>query len=661
MSNPAMCFFGETYAGVAGYLTLWERKSRRTRYFRWPWEAAQAAEAALQLSASADVYFGLGLRRNDLGPKRRGGEEDVAVIPCAWLEIDYHAPGAHTRTDLPPDADAARSLLTGLPVPSAVVHSGHGLHAYWFLRPILHLDTPEERERARRLVRGFQQTIIALAALRGWHVDGTADLARVLRVPGTLNHKTDPPKPVRVVEWRPDLRYTPEALAAFAFDFHPKLLLPCARRFLVEGAAEGARDTCLFTLAKHLRRAEVPEGLAAIALAQANALCAPPLEDRQVQKCLHSAYSGGSNGDGYTSLGCDDSIWQYWCPSREECPVHQKDRQAVQAPQVRIVRLSDVERKEARWTIYPYIPRGELTLLDGDPEAGKTWTWMALVAGLTGSETCRVPYDHTATRSATVVILTHEDDLRKTVRARLEDLGADLEKVHVVRVEGAETGVTAESIEAAISLLREVGPDLVVVDPVTLYLTGNGKLDMAAANQVRAAMQPLLGLARSLDCAVLVVRHFRKAAGRALHRGLGSIDFIATARSGLVVGFDKSGRRTLAHAKSNLAPKGPALAFELGGSPPFRWLGVVDGVSADDLTEDARQAGDRKAREEAKDYLLQVLANGPVRVDEVERHARAAGISKSALRRARSELGVRARQLPGHHPPVWVWTLPDTG
>jgi hypothetical protein len=54
----------------------------------------------------------------------------VLSLPAVWADLDVRGP-AH---DLPPDKAAATALLAGfLPKPSAVVDSGHGYHAYWFL------------------------------------------------------------------------------------------------------------------------------------------------------------------------------------------------------------------------------------------------------------------------------------------------------------------------------------------------------------------------------------------------------------------------------------------------------------------------------------------------------------------------------------------------
>lgn len=79
--------------------------------------------------------------------------------------------------------------------PSVVVLSGHGLQPHWiFERPVT-MNTAEERDRVKRLLVGLQAILRGKAVAKGWTLDKTADLARVLRIPGTLNRKHERPVP----------------------------------------------------------------------------------------------------------------------------------------------------------------------------------------------------------------------------------------------------------------------------------------------------------------------------------------------------------------------------------------------------------------------------------------------------------------------------------
>ena len=124
-----------------------------------------AAEAE-RLSRRCDVYIGVGARDG------KGGErENTTSIAAVWADCDFKS--GLTEADF-------RKKLAGLPPPSMAVHSGGGLHIYWILREAA---GPEDFERIRQINK-------ALVAILGAD-DGACDPARVLRLPGTLNHKEE--------------------------------------------------------------------------------------------------------------------------------------------------------------------------------------------------------------------------------------------------------------------------------------------------------------------------------------------------------------------------------------------------------------------------------------------------------------------------------------
>src|SRR5881397_2807160 len=144
-----------------------------------------------------NAYVGLGLRHPDCtpAPGTRGESHDIYAIGGLWVELD-HNQGVHAAQNLPTLAELL-AFIEGLPFRfSLVVDSGGGVHAYVLFKELWILDTPAERERAALLLKRFQRTIKVRAAEHGWKVDSTADLARVLRPAGTLNHKFPTPKPV---------------------------------------------------------------------------------------------------------------------------------------------------------------------------------------------------------------------------------------------------------------------------------------------------------------------------------------------------------------------------------------------------------------------------------------------------------------------------------
>jgi hypothetical protein len=155
----------------------------------------------------ADVYIGMALRSPTCQPSGRGTSDDAYGIASLWVECD-HMGGVHTARNLPTPVQLGM-FLRSLPFqPSLTIDSGGGAHIHLLLKELWILDTPTERARAQLLLRRVQRTVQLMAEARGWTIDSTSDLARVLRLPGTFNHKGATPVPVTVLAEHPR-RYNP--------------------------------------------------------------------------------------------------------------------------------------------------------------------------------------------------------------------------------------------------------------------------------------------------------------------------------------------------------------------------------------------------------------------------------------------------------------------
>lgn len=329
--------------------------------------------------------------------------------------------------------------------------------------------------------------------------------------------------------------------------------------------------------------------------------------------------------------------------------------------------------RQPQFLIFPLLPRGELTIMDGDDGIGKTWIGTALAAGLTGSKVCPVPYDHTARKDCKVLILTCEDDPLVTIGPRLRELGADLSRVSIIKKHSARfiDGITAVDIQAAYPKIIAHHPDLVIIDHITMYSMTLGKLDTDKANQVSAMLEDLRALAREINCCALLFRHFRKGDGSAKDRGLGSVAFRMRARSHLVVGFDPGDvvmreRRIIKQEKMNLVPRleeGIVFTIRKGDEPPFQWAGTCE-IDADCLTSRAaaeRNADAKTKVEMAVEMLLEYLSDDDGSGIEKEffvKKAKELDVSLVTLRRAKESCGVLSRQEGFGSNKKSFWFLP---
>ncbi len=149
----------------------------------------------------------------------RGGQSDTLALPALWADIDLMGPGHKTEERLPPDEMAARKIVeaAGLPDATLWVHSGGGLYPIWLLdKP--HVVTQDDLADISDLSSDWQKAIGHGAASLGWHYGtGVGDLARVLRIPGTVNRKAGLERPCRIVA-AGGARYSLEDLSRAAAD-----------------------------------------------------------------------------------------------------------------------------------------------------------------------------------------------------------------------------------------------------------------------------------------------------------------------------------------------------------------------------------------------------------------------------------------------------------
>ena len=311
-------------------------------------------------------------------------------------------------------------------------------------------------------------------------------------------------------------------------------------------------------------------------------------------------------------------------------------RELPEAPPVPMLRMADVELTAVDWLWFPYIPFGKLTIIQGNPGEGKTYFAMRLAAACTN----RKPLPNMPTLEPfNVIYQTAEDGLGDTVKPRLLEAEADLEKVLVIDDRDAPLTLTDERLARAI---RENSARLVIIDPVQAFLGAD--VDMNRANEVRPILRSLGDVAQATGCAIVLIGHLNKAAGtQSAYRGLGSIDITAAVRSLLFIGKlkDSPTTRVLVHEKSSLAPPGQSLAFSLGDEKGFAWIGAYD-ITADELLAGADTTRAENKTAQAETLILELLADGRrIPSAELEKAVNDRGISSRTLRTAKSRIGDR--------------------
>jgi hypothetical protein len=260
--------------------------------------------------------------------------------------------------------------------------------------------------------------------------------------------------------------------------------------------------------------------------------------------------------------------------------------------------------------------------------------------------------DGTEAPRCRVLFMTGEDDMADTEMPRLEAAGADLSRVFFMKAKPDHGRWSlledAETIEEQV---KHCGADLLIIDPLTEFLAN---VDTHRDNEVRCVLGRLRDLAKGRRCAVLAVRHLNKRAGAAaIYRGGGSIAFTGAARFVFTVGHDPDDRRRRAFAmtKCNVAPELPTLLYRTvpaGATARIEWLG-----KSNPTPEQILELPNDRPRDQAREFLEEALAQGPVAAAEVIERAEAEGISEKTLKRAKGNLGVQSQRSGAS----WEWSL----
>ncbi|MBT9703780.1 AAA family ATPase [Eubacterium ramulus] len=326
-------------------------------------------------------------------------------------------------------------------------------------------------------------------------------------------------------------------------------------------------------------------------------------------------------------------------------------------PNLKLINMEQVEVEKIDWLLYPFIPFGKVTIVQGDPGEGKTTMVLQIIAKLTkGEAVLPSNSDESALEEKTmdlepvnVIYQTAEDGLGDTIKPRLLSAGADCSRVMVIDDNDQALTMMDARLEEAIIKTKA---RLVVLDPIQGFL--GAAVDMHRANEIRPLMKRVAVLAEKYHCAIILIGHMNKNSnGKSSYRGLGSIDFKAAARSVLIVGRikDEPEIRVVCHVKSSLAPEGKSIAFRLDKDTGFEWIGEYD-ISADDLL-----SGDNRGQKihEAKEFLKEILVSGSVAQTKVAEEAESRGIKKKTLWNAKKELEIESVKIGNQ----WFWMLPE--
>jgi hypothetical protein len=307
--------------------------------------------------------------------------------------------------------------------------------------------------------------------------------------------------------------------------------------------------------------------------------------------------------------------------------------------------IKDIQREELDFVWWPYLARGEVSILEGDPGLGKSYLAM-MVAGKVASGQ-RIPSARPGGKreQGPVVYFDIENSAGTVTKVRLEDNGfSDLDNYYPV--EQAFSIDDDEALEEIYEYLEDIQPSLVVFDTLNTYI---GKADTHKASEVTQAFGTFKDIAKSFNCSVLVLRHLTKGGGSAIYRGQGSIAFSGSARVVMSVGVDPGDTETRAMAitKINFAKAPRALTFRIEerpkGKSEFVWGDFVDLTAQQimDAAAESRAEGKQGTHmQDAMEFLEATIVGTAVEVSKLYRMAEKRSINPKMIDRAAETMGV---------------------
>lgn len=564
---------------------------------------ATAVAAVAAMATGADVYFGVnpvGLVVGTTG--RRGATSDVTRLAALVADFDVKPGGCPDRATAYALIDDIACLLGTQPV--AITRSGSGLHAYWAVDSWSAATLSNAV--AAALARRFGYLVAAVAARRDVRVDTISDLPRVLRVPGTCNHK-NPDRPVPVVAVAgggaplavdeiadrldelniaaPDAvgdeiisepgrwaygamwcEYAKTATQAWTTDTprngrHPMLVsnlvrLACMWR---AGCLPGEPELRAVIDAVARRHAELlttteptrPVGRYEIEGAWA---WAQDHVSRKTDEQVSAELGHHQHGD---------------APPDDQAPG--QEAASENAPKGRVItwRTADKIRDgipEWAWEFNGRgrLMRGTLNLFAGRPAAGKSTAARYFAAGYSQGILDGCFYGE----PQNVAYIASEESIEYMIKPSLRAVGADMSRIYfpAVEMDGQQVRLLSILDEAALTEdLKAYNVAAVFVDPVMSSI--GSTVDINRNNETRAYIEPWARIAAAINGLVTGVVHLTKAPGGDIVAAInGSSAFGEVARS--IIAFAKDpqseeGHRVCSQEKNSAGAEDLALTYAI--------------------------------------------------------------------------------------------------
>ena len=392
-----------------------------------------------------------------------------------------------------------------------------------------------------------------------------------------------------------------------------------------EKIPSGKRVSSLIRLVGSLKAKGLEnDSIMAAVKAENEAKCIPPLSDQELTKEVFLALKRGWKTErSYTTTTEHGKV----TPKA----VHSLD----------MLSINDVEEKTPEWLISGYIPRHQITVMAGDGGAGKTTAWCDIAGSVSSGRPCflerAIPEDFAVREPGKVLFFSSEDSPEYTLKSRLIKAGANLKNIFTISLKDerfAEIKFNSDLLEQLIAYHK---PDLVIFDPIQSFIPPD--IQMGQRNAMRSCLNPLIGLGEKYGTTFLVIVHANKQSGvYGRKRIADSADIWDIARSVMMIGNTaEQGIRYISHEKSNYGMTSDSVLFSINDGK-IETKGYTTKKDREFVSESVYNVKQAPAKEAAKEFIIETLKEGRKEASELNELAQILGISKSAMREAKSDL-----------------------
>lgn len=667
-------FFEAVFGDGHGYAALsFGRHPNVATFYEWPRQKRQLVADARRRKTAENVFFCPALRTStetsDNGGLVEALNPPVEPMPCLWADIDLVGKDGAEK-------EVNHTLLDELdPIRVQSGHEGH-LHVYV---PLLEgIDAPTHKTLNTALKE----------ALGGDHKQNSVSW---LRLPGTINHKSDLDRPpVKLIKVR-GTRHDANDLSASLSPWMTR------SRDYTHVTAPGAQHVDWASLKRHLpdnvRRAFADDNtgdgrgirtFALVAACRESKIRGRPITfDETIAIVEHFPPAVDKYGwrDGGVAKQVED-CWNNY--SRKSTQVNGKPTPARRAskksdsegddrsPKLKITRASEIQPLPQRWLWHDRLPLGALTLLGGVEGTGKSTTCIDIAAQVTRGD---LEGEYKGVPKS-VVYLAHEDSWTHSIVSRLIAAKANRDLILNVTVEedNKEGWVNLPGhLELVRDLIQTEQVGLIVLDPIISVLSASLKLE--DPRSLRSALEPINHLADETQCAILGIHHFNKRAsadGGELFSGLRVWRSVARATLILVPELQEKDHFILSNDKNNNAPAdvksimGQIATTHIdtqegqARTSHIKWNGLTDVHATDLLRQAMKPPKAEKPKHHIDQWLIEELKDGPVAAADIKERGEAMGFAYSTVaRRFTNHLGGIPKKS-GYGDAGWVWQLPSS-